>query len=151
MKGTRLEVGVCPQFSLMWDQISTEEHLAIFGKMKGLQHGFLEYTKEYYLQKMQLDAFRHTRAANLSGGNKRKLNVALALIGASNIAFFDEPSTGVDPMSRRFLFNALKQMKDTSAMLTTHAMEEAEYLCHRVGVLVDGEFVRVASPHELKQ
>lgn len=71
---------------------------------------------------MQLDYYTKTKAGNLSGGNKRKLCVADALIGGSDTAFFDEPSTGVDPIARRFLFNTLKnnvKLRNTSVLLTT--------------------------------
>lgn len=71
---------------------------------------------------MQLNYFVKTKAGNLSGGNKRKLGVANALIGGTDIAFFDEPSTGIDPLARRFLFNTLRnnvKLRDTSVLMTT--------------------------------
>jgi ATP-binding cassette subfamily A (ABC1) protein 3 len=84
---------------------------------------------------MQLDLFVKTKAGKLSGGNKRKLCVADALIGGSDLAFFDEPSTGVDPVARRFLFNTLKNnvsLRKASVLMTTHTIEEAEMLCNRI-------------------
>lgn len=91
--------------------------------------GDLEIAVNYFIKTMQLDLFVKTKAGRLSGGNKRKLCVADALIGGSDITFFDEPSTGVDPISRRFLFNTLKrnvQLRNCSVIMTTHTIEEAE-------------------------
>jgi len=78
---------------------------------------------------------------NLSGGNKRKLTVAIALIGGPSIQFFDEPTSGVDPISRRFLWNTIKQglrINESAVVLTTHSMDEAESLCNKIGILVNG-------------
>lgn len=91
--------------------------------------GDLEIAVNYFIKTMQLDLFVKTKAGRLSGGNKRKLCVADALIGGSDITFFDEPSTGVDPISRRFLFNTLKRnvhLRNCSVIMTTHTIEEAE-------------------------
>jgi len=98
---------------------------------------------------MQLGLFVKTKAGQLSGGNKRKLCVADALIGGSDITFFDEPSTGVDPISRRFLFSTLKrnvQLRNCSAVMTTHTIEEAESLSDRIGILIAGQFKCLGSP-----
>ena len=92
---------------------------------------------------MDLLRFRHTKAGELSGGNKRKLGVSNALIGESNIIFLDEPSTGVDPISRKALFKTLKSVtnqRNCSVILTTHTIVEAENLSDRLGILVNGEF-----------
>lgn len=86
---------------------------------------------------MQLQEYMNFRAKTLSGGNKRKLCVTMALIGGSTIQFFDEPSTGVDPIARRFLWNTLTdslKRRDSSIILTTHSMHEAESLCTKLGI-----------------
>jgi ATP-binding cassette subfamily A (ABC1) protein 3 len=101
-----------------------------------------------------LDYYVNTKAGNLSGGNKRKLCVADALIGGTSITFFDEPSTGVDPIARRFLFQTLKNnvsLRDSAVMMTTHTIEEAELLCDRLGILVKGQFVCLGSPEQLRK
>eukprot|EP01015_Nassula_variabilis_P030892 TRINITY_DN6865_c0_g1_i5.p1 TRINITY_DN6865_c0_g1~~TRINITY_DN6865_c0_g1_i5.p1 ORF type:complete len:206 (+),score=27.37 TRINITY_DN6865_c0_g1_i5:67-684(+) len=97
---------------------------------------------------------RDKRAGNLSGGNKRKLNVSLALIGGPSIQFFDEPSTGLDPYARRCLWETLQtniQQKKATIILTTHQMVEAESLSNKIGILVNGKFVCVGSVSELKR
>lgn len=102
---------------------------------------------------MELAYFRKTKAGQLSGGNKRKLCVADALIGGSDITFFDEPSTGVDPISRRSLFNTLKRnvsLRNCSVIMTTHTIEEAENLSDKLGMLITGQFVCLGKPEYLR-
>lgn len=93
---------------------------------------------------MDLTDYTNIRANNLSGGNKRKLSVAMALIGNPPLVFLDEPSTGVDPQAKRFMWNIISkistQKKNSSVIITTHSMEEAEALCTKMGIMVDGAF-----------
>lgn len=103
---------------------------------------------------MQLSAYRSVQAGRLSGGNKRKLCVTLALIGGPNMQFFDEPSSGVDPIARRFLWNSLTQnqkLRKSAITITTHSMVEAESLCNKIGILVNGRMQCYGSPEFLKQ
>ncbi|CAD8087917.1 unnamed protein product [Paramecium sonneborni] len=147
-------VGICPQFDCIWENLTPIEHLQLFGRIKGLQGKDLQEAVKYFIKTMQLDLFVNTKAGQLSGGNKRKLCVADALIGGSDITFFDEPSTGVDPISRRFLFNTLQrniQLRNCSAIMTTHTIEEAESLSHRLGILIAGQFKCLGSPQYLRQ
>jgi len=90
-------------------------------------------------------------AGNLSGGNKRKLCCAISLLGNPLVEFLDEPTTGVDPISRRSLFKMLKHLKESGIMLTTHRMDEAEALCDRIAIMINGRFVCLGSPGHLKQ
>ena len=97
---------------------------------------------------------QNQRAANLSGGNKRKLCVADALIGGPELQFFDEPSTGLDPIGKHFLWNTLTsslRARRNAVVLTTHSMLEAESLCHKIGILINGRFVCIGTVQQLKQ
>ena len=128
--------GVCPQFDCLWQHLTPREHLLLFGRLKGLKGNDLEESVNYYISTMQLEDFKKTKAVNLSGGNKRKLCVANALIGGPSLQFFDEPSTGLDPIAKRYLWNTLTlslQKRRSSIILTTHSMNEAETLCNRIG------------------
>ena len=93
---------------------------------------------------MDLTEYENVRANNLSGGNKRKLSVAIAMLGNPKVIFLDEPSTGMDPEARRFMWNVIDRVstktKKSSVVLTTHSMEEAEALCTRMAIMVNGEF-----------
>jgi len=93
------------------------------------------------VQKLALDIHREKLAGDLSGGNKRKLSVAIALLGNPPIILLDEPSAGMDPEARRFMWNVVKKitMQKTSAVvLTSHLMEEAEFLSTKMGIMVKG-------------
>lgn len=90
---------------------------------------------------LELEVYQDVMACNLSGGNKRKLVCAMALVCFPQILFLDEPTTGVDPVSRRSLFKMLKSLKGSSMMLTTHRMDEAEALCDNIAIIVNGRFV----------
>lgn len=102
------------------------------------------------LKTLDLAPFKDTIAKDLSGGNKRKLVCAMSLVGCPKLDFLDEPTTGVDPVSRRSLFKLLKQLEDASMILTTHRMDEAESLCDKIVIMINGRFVCYGSPGYLK-
>ena len=103
---------------------------------------------------MGLKKFENVCAGQLSGGNKRKLSVAIALIGNPPVVFLDEPSTGMDPEARRFMWNVISQIstlrKKSSIILTTHSMEEAEALSSKIGIMVNGELKCLGSVQHIK-
>ncbi|KRX07798.1 P-loop containing nucleoside triphosphate hydrolase [Pseudocohnilembus persalinus] len=147
-------VGICPQFDCIWESLNVEEHLQLFGRMKGLTGKNLNDSVEYFMQVMQLTDYRTRKSGKLSGGNKRKLCVALALIGGPDMQFCDEPSSGVDPIARRFLWNTLTnsiKLRNSSITITTHSMQEADSLCNKIGILVNGKFQCIGTPQYLKQ
>jgi ATP-binding cassette subfamily A (ABC1) protein 3 len=96
------------------------------------------------MKDMDLLSYSDTRANQLSGGNKRKMSVAMALIGNPPLIFLDEPSTGVDPQAKRFMWDIVSkistQRKKSAVIITTHSMEEAEALCTKMGIMVAGQF-----------
>ncbi|CAD8079917.1 unnamed protein product [Paramecium sonneborni] len=147
-------VGICPQFDSLYDIVSVRKHLQLWGYLKGLKGIELEESILYFLKVMQLENYENSLAGQLSGGNKRKLCVALALMGGTNMQFFDEPSSGVDPIARRFLWNAIQQgvkLRQSSVILTTHTMDEAESLCNKIAIQVNGSFACIGSVQHLKQ
>lgn len=147
------EVGVCPQTDALWEDLRVDEHLALYSNIKGANKLEREETIEYLLDALKLRDDQAKRAKELSGGTKRKLSTAISLVGSPFLKFLDEPSTGLDPLAKRFLWSCLRNsaaMKDGSMMLTTHSMEEAEALCHRIGIIVNGKFVCVGPLEYLK-
>ena len=100
---------------------------------------------------MDLGEYLHVKAKNLSGGNKRKLSCAMTLLLCPKANFLDEPTTGVDPVSRRSLFNLIKHLKDSAVVLTTHRMDEAESLCDKIAVMINGKIVCYGTPNYLMQ
>jgi len=147
-------VGICPQFDALWDILTVKEHLMLYGQLKGLKNNDLLDVVNYYIDVLQLRDHANKRAKELSGGNKRKLMVANAFIGSASMLFLDEPSTGVDPLARRFLWNSIQQvlkMRQASVVLTTHSMYEAESLSHKIGILINGRFVCIGPTQYLKE
>lgn len=103
---------------------------------------------------MNLTEYRSRASGKLSGGNKRKLNVAIAMIGNPPVVFLDEPSAGMDPQARRFMWKVIAKIstmrKNSAVILTTHSMEEAEALSTKMGIMVDGEFKCFGSKQHIK-
>ncbi|KAL6644337.1 hypothetical protein ACP70R_015945 [Stipagrostis hirtigluma subsp. patula] len=146
-------IGVCPQHDLLWETLTGREHLIFYGRMKNLTGAALTKAVEESLKSVNLfySGFGDKSVSKYSGGMKRRLSVAIALIGNPKVVYMDELSTGLDPLSRRDLWNIIKQAKkDCTIILTTHSMEEAEELCDRVGIFIDGNFHCLGTPNELK-
>jgi len=149
----RSEMGVCPQHNIMWDSLTVADHLYFYGRLKGLRGQALKYAAQQAA--IQVDLFGHAykrRAGKLSGGMKRRLSVAIALIGDPKVAYLDEPSTGLDPASRRQLWKVINNSKgNKSIVLTTHSMEEADVLCDRIGIMAVGELQCIGTSADLKR
>eukprot|EP00475_Leptophrys_vorax_P042571 TRINITY_DN8020_c0_g3_i1.p1 TRINITY_DN8020_c0_g3~~TRINITY_DN8020_c0_g3_i1.p1 ORF type:complete len:732 (+),score=84.28 TRINITY_DN8020_c0_g3_i1:161-2197(+) len=145
-------MGVCPQHDLLWEQLTGREHLLFYGRLKNLHGGDLEAAVVDSLKRMNLFAggVGDKQAGQYSGGMKRRLSVAISLIGKPPVVYMDEPSTGLDPASRNNLWAVVKEAKkDSAIVLTTHSMEEAEVLCDRLGIFVNGQFECIGNPLQL--
>ncbi|WZY98764.1 hypothetical protein YC2023_071093 [Brassica napus] len=146
-------MGVCPQHDLLWETLTGREHLLFYGRLKNLKGSELNQVCYINLTSL-LYNFRGVAdkpAGKYSGGMKRRLSVAISLIGSPKVVYMDEPSTGLDPASRMNLWSAIKRAKrHTAIILTTHSMEEAEFLCDRLGIFVDGRLQCIGNPKELK-
>ncbi|KAF0694859.1 Aste57867_14286 [Aphanomyces stellatus] len=147
-------IGYCPQFDALIDKLTVREHLELFGAIKGVPAAARPEAVRAKMEQLNLLDFEDKLAGSLSGGNKRKLSVAIAMIGAPEIIFLDEPSTGMDPVSRRFMWDVIAdistQSKESTILLTTHSMEECEALCTRVGIMVGGALRCLGSIQHLK-
>ena len=151
----RQHIGYCSQFSSILGLLSVREHLELFAEIKQVQD--VEDTVQKLLKRLSLTPFEKKLSKSLSGGNKRKLSVAIAMIGSPSVVLLDEPSTGMDVASRRFMWDVIENMtkgkydgKKTSVVLTTHSMEECEALCSRLGIMVGGRLRCLGSPQHLK-
>ncbi|KAH7550335.1 hypothetical protein JRO89_XS13G0173300 [Xanthoceras sorbifolium] len=146
-------MGVCPQHDLLWESLTGREHLLFYGRLKNLKGSALTQAVEESLKSVNLfhGGVADKQAGKYSGGMKRRLSVAISLIGDPKVVYMDEPSTGLDPASRNNLWNVVKRAKQGRAIiLTTHSMEEAEVLCDRLGIFVDGSLQCIGNPKELK-
>ncbi|XP_057416443.1 ABC transporter A family member 7-like [Lotus japonicus] len=153
MDGIYTSMGVCPQHDLLWENLTGREHLLFYGRLKNLKGLVLTQAVEESLKSLNLfhGGIADKQAGKYSGGMKRRLSVAIALIGDPRVVYMDEPSTGLDPASRKSLWNVVKLAKrDRAIILTTHSMEEAEALCDRLGIFVNGSLQCVGNAKELK-
>jgi len=147
------EIGICPQFNSLWDNVLVGEHLAIFCKIKGIKGEKIKNCVYSIANSLQLQEHIHKRASILSGGTKRKLCAGISMLSNPSIIFLDEPSTGLDPLAKRYLWASLRRIaleRKAAIILTTHSMEEAEELCTRVGIMINGKFVCLGPLNYLK-
>ena len=143
-------MGVCPQHNLLWDGLTGREHLLFYGRLKGLRGKQLNKSTDKILRRLNLQSVCNQLVSTYSGGMKRRLSVAISFIGDPLIVFLDEPSTGLDPSSRRLVWEVIKEArKKSSIVLTTHSMEEAEVLCDRLGIIMNGRLACIGDPKSL--
>jgi ATP-binding cassette subfamily A (ABC1) protein 3 len=133
-------IGVCLQQDILWDKLSALEHLRFFAHLKGVPEKDIDRSVESLLSGVGLERGHWDKPTlGFSGGMKRKVSLAIALIGDSKVVLLDEPTTGMDPVSRRFMYNFLAEAKkDRVIILTTHYMEEAEVLGDRSTIIAHG-------------
>nr|CAJ2475710.1 unnamed protein product [Leishmania braziliensis] len=145
-------IGYCPQFDACLDLLTVEEHLYLYAGVRGISSRSCDRVVHGLMRLCGLTEYRSTKSHELSGGNRRKLSVAVSLIGGPRVVFFDEPSAGMDPVARRGLWNAIETVADNcSVVLTTHHLEEVEALAHRVAIMVDGTLRCIGDKTHLKQ
>ncbi|KAG5484799.1 hypothetical protein LSCM1_06625 [Leishmania martiniquensis] len=145
-------IGYCPQFDATLDLLTVKEHLELYAGVRAISYRFRERVLEGLMALCELTDYKNTLAHALSGGNRRKLSVAISLIGGPRVVFLDEPSAGMDPVARRGLWTAIETVADNcSVVLTTHHLEEVEALAHRVAIMVDGTLRCIGDKTHLKQ
>ncbi|MBN3310240.1 ABCA4 protein, partial [Amia calva] len=152
MREVQQNMGYCPQFDAIDDLLTGREHLEFYARLRGVPENEVKMVAEWGIQKLGLVKYSNKSAGTYSGGNKRKLSTAMALIGCPPVIFLDEPTTGMDPKARRFLWDCiLSIIKDgRSVILTSHSMEECEALCTRMAIMVNGQFKCLGSIQHLK-
>jgi len=139
-------IGYCPQKDAIFPRLTVEETLKFYALIKGIRTNKIKPVIEKAIKDLNLKDHRHKFAGTLSGGNKRKLSVGMALIGNPPIILLDEPSAGMDPEARRFMWQVVEKIsqrdKKSAVILTTHSMEEAEALATKLGIMVRGGIFR---------
>jgi lipooligosaccharide transport system ATP-binding protein len=147
----RTRVGVVPQFDNLDPDFTVEENLRVYGRYFGLRAAQMSATIPTLLEFAGLSGRGDARIQSLSGGMKRRLTLARALINDPEIIFMDEPTTGLDPQARHLIWERLRQLlaQGKTIVLTTHFMEEAERLCNRLAVMDRGRLIAQGSPREL--
>ena len=146
--------GYCPQYDAIFEYLTVYENLEFYAKLKGVKYEYMTNLINAIIFEMRLGEFIKKISGRLSGGNKRKLSVAISMICSPPIILLDEPSTGMDPEARRFMWSIIHKLSTkgnkSSIIMTTHSMDEAETLCKRMGIMVNGEFVCLGRAHEIK-
>ncbi|XP_078349015.1 cholesterol transporter ABCA5-like isoform X2 [Oculina patagonica] len=145
-------MGFCPQADALWNIVTLQEHLEAFARIRGVPWGEVQRLVEHYMSALRITEHAKKRSKDLSGGTKRKVSFAMAMLGDPELLLLDEPSTGMDPSARRFLWNTISKNVhgNRGAILTTHSMEEADALCSRVGIMVKGQLKCLGSTQHLK-
>lgn len=145
-------IGVVPQENSFYNELTISENLMYFGSLYGVSSLEIKKRSHQILKMLQLDEKRSARADTLSGGMKTRLNIACALIHKPEVLILDEPSVGLDPVSRKALWDTIREVNSdgTTILITTHYMEEADLLCDRILIMHRGNIVVEGTPEELK-
>ncbi|XP_066546484.1 phospholipid-transporting ATPase ABCA3 [Amia ocellicauda] len=152
IKKVQQRIGYCPQFDALLDHMTGRETLSMYARLRGIPEKYVAGCVENVLRSLLLEPHADRLVRNYSGGNKRKLSAGMALIGGPPVIFLDEPSTGMDPVARRLLWDAVTRTRESgkAIIITSHSMEECEALCTRLAVMVNGQFKCLGSPQHLK-
>ena len=147
------EIGICPQDVVLWNNLTCFENLYMMGKMYDMPVKLLKERIVEILEKLQLTDKKDKLISTLSGGMKRRMNIAMATIHNPSIVVLDEPSEGLDPQSRRLLWDYILYQKElgNTVILTTQLMDEADMLSDRVAIIDHGQLLKLDTPKKLKQ
>uniref|UniRef100_A0A8C7CBE9 ATP binding cassette subfamily A member 3 n=1 Tax=Neovison vison TaxID=452646 RepID=A0A8C7CBE9_NEOVI len=148
----RQRIGYCPQFDALLDHMTGRETLVMYARLRGIPERHVAACVENVLRGLLLEPHADKLVRTYSGGNKRKLSTAIALLGEPSVIFLDEPSTGMDPVARRLLWDTVARARESgkAIVITSHSMEECEALCTRLAIMVQGQFKCLGSPQHLK-
>lgn len=152
MRKAQSRMGYCPQFDALIDLLTGEETLYMFARLRGVKEHLIRPIVIALIELMNLKKHWKKPVYAYSGGNKRKLSAAVALIGNPAIVLLDEPTTGMDPKARRHFWNAITEIRNRGKpiILTSHSMEECEALCTRLAIMVNGKFKCLGNIQHLK-
>ncbi|XP_047390364.1 ATP-binding cassette sub-family A member 17-like isoform X3 [Sciurus carolinensis] len=151
-KLVRQWIGYCPQFDALLSFMTGRETLVMYARIRGIPERHIRSCVEQILEDLVMFMYADKLVKTYSGGNKRKLSTAIALIGDPAVIFLDEPSTGMDPVARRLLWDTVARARESgkAIVITSHSMEECEALCTRLAIMVQGQFKCLGSPQHLK-
>jgi ABC-2 type transport system ATP-binding protein len=146
-------IGVCPQDLVFYDHLTVEENLLLFGRAYRMEETLVVQRANEMIRLVGLEEKRKSLAKNLSGGQKRRLNLVLAIIHDPDVLFLDEPTAGLDPQTRRLIWSYIQTLKaeHKTILLTTHYMDEADILSDQVAIIDHGQIIAHGTPEELKE
>jgi ABC-2 type transport system ATP-binding protein len=147
----RRTIGVVPQDLALYNDLTARENLRFWGEMRGLHGTPLKENIDQMLQLTELESRADDRVSTFSGGMKRRLNLAIGLLGKPRMVMLDEPTVAIDPQSRRYILDWVKKMnhQGMTVLYTTHYMEEAQELSDRIGIMDQGKLIALGTLDEL--
>lgn len=146
-------MGYCPQHDALWEPITLQEHMECYALVRGIPKDEVKDVVAFFIENLKLQEHAKKHSKKLSGGTKRKLSYCISMLGKPSIVLLDEPSTGMDPQSKRFLWDTISssfENTDRGSILTTHYMEEADALCSRIAIMVNGRLECLGASTHLK-
>jgi len=151
-EAVRSIIGVCPQELALYEELSALDNMVFFGRMAGLGGKEAHDQAMKNLELMGLEDRAKGKVAKFSGGMKRRINLAIALMGNPQLLFLDEPTVGIDPQSRNHIFENIQglQKRGLTVLYTTHYMEEADRLCNRIAIMDGGKIIAMDTAYNLK-
>lgn len=150
-QSTVTHLGVCYQDNVLIPKLSVDEHFKLFGEFRGVSKDVLQSSVDYFSSNMQLSHILKNRAGDLSGGQKRKLCIALSLLGNPYVVLMDEPTAGVDVQACQLIWKMIASLKETTFFITSHALEEAETVSSRLFILSNGCIKFIGTSTELRE
>ncbi|MEM3030384.1 MAG: ABC transporter ATP-binding protein [Candidatus Micrarchaeia archaeon] len=150
-KSARKELGIVPQEYAFFHDFTVEENLWLLGRLHGLRGKILDERVQELLDAYNLRRFRRRRAAELSGGFKRLMNIAASVVHSPRLLLLDEPTVGLDLDMRRRVWGVIRKLREqgVTLVLSTHYLEEAQALCDRIAIIFQGKIFALGSPAEL--
>ncbi|XP_076697038.2 phospholipid-transporting ATPase ABCA3-like [Callospermophilus lateralis] len=145
-------IGYCPQFDALLEYMTGREIMIMYARIWGVSEHQIRLYVNKHLSSLELEPHADNIIRTYSGGNKRRLSTAIAIMGKSSVIFLDEPSTGMDPVARRLLWNTVTKTRESgkAIIITSHSMEECDALCTKIVIMVKGKLMCLGSPQHLK-
>ena len=145
------KMGITPQEAGVFETLTVQEHLELFGRLKGLARREARKSTAEVINQLNLEKEKHKRVGQLSGGQRRRILIGLASLGSPPLLVLDEPTTGLDPVSRRMTWDVIRKAvaQGSTVVLSTHYIEEAEQLSDRIGIISEGRMIALGSLDEL--
>ncbi|KAF9911846.1 hypothetical protein EC991_002149 [Linnemannia zychae] len=145
-------MGVCPQHDILWGDLTIADHLLFYSRLRGVPPSLEQQSVDYAIASVSLTKFRDRQVKGLSGGERRRVSIAISLLGDNRVVFLDEPSTGLDPEVRRVIWDIVNRVKvNRTIILTTHSMEEADILSDRIAIMTNGLLRCIGTNLHLKE
>ena len=146
-------MGVSPQETAIYPYLTGEENIRLFGELYSVPRKTLDARVDYVLEKLGLLDEARRRVGKYSGGMKRRVSIAMALVTDPKVVLLDEPTVGMDPQARRAVWDFIVELRDRgkTVVLTTHYMEEADELCDEVGIIDHGKLIELGPPEKLRE